>query len=79
MEPETKSNGAFVGLVIIIIILVLGGIYVWRSNKNNLEKIKQTRIQAEAVTSQDSAALDALEQDLKTTDTDTGVNTNSVQ
>ncbi|OGI65308.1 hypothetical protein A3A95_03300 [Candidatus Nomurabacteria bacterium RIFCSPLOWO2_01_FULL_39_18] len=32
MEPEQKSNGALTGLIIIIIILVLGGIYFWKSS-----------------------------------------------
>ena len=31
MEPEQKTNGALVGLIIIIIILILGGIYLWKS------------------------------------------------
>mgnify|MGYP001570673623 CR=1 FL=1 len=29
MESEEKSNGALVGSFIIIIILIIGGIYVW--------------------------------------------------
>ncbi len=33
MEPEQKSNGALIGLIIIIIILILGGIYLWNQNK----------------------------------------------
>ena len=31
MEPEQKSNGALTGLIIIVIILILGGIYFWKS------------------------------------------------
>jgi hypothetical protein len=31
MEPEKKSNGALIGSVIIIIILIIGGIYVWQA------------------------------------------------
>lgn len=30
MEPEKKSNGALVGLIIIVIILVVGGFYLWK-------------------------------------------------
>ncbi|MEK7080835.1 MAG: hypothetical protein AAB902_00330 [Patescibacteria group bacterium] len=78
MEPEKKSNGAFIGLIVIIIILVVGGIYIWVSNKNATEKMKETQAQLKTVTSQDSAALDALEQDLKTTNTDIGVDVNAV-
>ena len=28
MEPEKKPNGALVGLVVIIVLLVVGGIYL---------------------------------------------------
>ncbi|KKR79687.1 MAG: hypothetical protein UU24_C0004G0025 [Candidatus Nomurabacteria bacterium GW2011_GWA2_40_9] len=35
MEPNKKSNGALVGTIVIIIILVLGGIYMWNSKKAN--------------------------------------------
>lgn len=79
MEPEKKSNGAFVGLIVIIIILVIGGIYIWQSNKNVTELTTESQIQSEPVTDQDSAALNALEQDLKTTDTSTGVDANTVE
>ncbi len=30
MEQKVNSNGAFVGIIIIIIILVLGGIYLFK-------------------------------------------------
>lgn len=32
MEPEKKSNGALVGSIIIIVILVIAGIYLWNNN-----------------------------------------------
>ncbi len=41
MEPEKKLDGAFVGLVVIIIILVIGGIYIWQSNQKTIEKDTQ--------------------------------------
>ena len=31
MEPEQKSNGALIGSIIIIVILVLGGVYLWQN------------------------------------------------
>jgi len=31
MEPEKKSNGAMIGLIVIIVILIVGGIYLWRT------------------------------------------------
>ena len=77
MEPETKSNGAFIGLVVIIIILVIGGIYMWQSNKDALEK-KQSPAESKVVTDQDSADLDALELDAEAIDTTTGVDADAV-
>ena len=67
MEPEKKSNGAFVGLVVIIIILIVGGIYIWQSSQKE-----------KTVTNQDAAVLDSLQLDAETTDTDTGVDVNTI-
>ena len=75
MEPEKKSNGALIGLVVIIIVLVIGGIYIWISNQKTLEEKK---IQSNNITAQDSADLNTLEADVNATDTSTGVNVNAV-
>ncbi|OGI75989.1 hypothetical protein A3C67_01315 [Candidatus Nomurabacteria bacterium RIFCSPHIGHO2_02_FULL_42_19] len=32
MEPEQKTNGALIGSVIIIIILIVGGIFLWKTS-----------------------------------------------
>jgi len=35
MEPnqkQEKSNGALIGLIVIIIILIIGGIYLWKNS-----------------------------------------------
>ncbi|HBA45580.1 hypothetical protein A2W67_00665 [Candidatus Nomurabacteria bacterium RIFCSPLOWO2_02_40_28] len=76
MEPDKKSNGAFVGLIIIIIILVVGGIYMWQANQKAIEEKK---IQAENVTEEDASDLDNLDAELEATDTSTGVDVDSVQ
>ena len=69
MEPEKKSNGALVGLVVIVIILVIGGIYLWQSNKDALnDKSPDTW----SVTINDSTELDSLEQESASTDIDVG-------
>jgi len=78
MEPEKKSNGAFVGLIIIIIILVVGGVYIWLSNKKAAEKMQAGQAQYEAVTDQDAAALNSLEQDANGTDANASVDVNAV-
>ncbi len=75
MEPEQKSNGAFIGLVIIIIVLIAGGIYIWQSNKAALEK---TQSESTAITTADSRELDALELDANAVDTSTGVDVSGV-
>jgi beta-lactam-binding protein with PASTA domain len=72
MEQEKKSNGAMIGLVIIIILLLVGGIYVWQSNT-------KVSVPSEAVTSEDSAELNTLEANLQTTDTNIGVDVDEVK
>jgi hypothetical protein len=45
MKSEKKSNGALVGSIIIIIILVIGGIYIWQSKVK--EDLIKKQIQTE--------------------------------
>ena len=73
MEPEKKSNGAFIGLAIIIIILVVGGIYMWQLNKKTVETLPET------ITTQDSTALNTLEADIQATDTNINADVNAVK
>jgi flagellar basal body-associated protein FliL len=74
MEPEKKSNGALIGLIIIILLLVIGGIYVWQSNKDALQETDST-----VVTEEDSTELDSLEASLETTDTNIGVDVETIE
>lgn len=85
MEPnntQEKSNGALIGLVIIIIILIIGGIYMWQTSKTTeeipTEQLSETSAEGQALTSQDAAALDSLDQEAQSTDTSTGVDVNAV-
>ncbi len=71
MEPEKKSNGALVGLVVIVIILIIGGIYMWQSSMKNVEAPTDGLAQTEALSNQDASALEAL--DLEATSTDAEV------
>ena len=71
MEPEKKSNGALVGLVVIIIILVIGGVYMWKSNKDT---VNDTDVPTESVSTIDTTELDTLEQEINVTDIDVGAN-----
>ena len=76
MESEKKSNGAFVGLTIIIVILIVGGIYIWMKNKNNI--VSPVGTNNVNVTSQDTAELNSLEQDAGAVNEDPGVDLNSI-
>jgi len=79
MEPETKSSGSLVGLVVIIIILVLGGVYMWMSNNEKMTEQSDTQpTDTNAVTSQDSSEVNALEQDSSAIDVNTGIDYNAI-
>ncbi len=85
MEPnvDKKSNGAFIGAVIVIIILVLGGLYVWKNQK--IENTLPTNEVGEENTDQSSAVINAynelvvFEEDLGNTDTNAEVNVDTLQ
>jgi len=76
MEPEKKSNGAMVGLVIIIIILILGGLYMWKANSSKNVELDGTG--NTTVTESDTNELGSLEADLQQADVNTGVDLNTV-
>lgn len=85
MEPnvDKKSNGAFIGAVIVIIILVLGGLYVWKNQKIE-NTLPQNEIGNENL-DQSSAVINAynelviFEEDLGNTDTNAEVNVDTLQ
>ena len=77
MEPEKKSHGALIGSIIIIVILIIGGIYVWQSRIKEIELQKQ--LQIEATNSLTSDELNKLELDLKSTDTNIDVDFSTIQ
>ena len=76
METEKKSNGALVGLTIIIIILVMGGIYIWR---DRIKQMELTRIQNATLTNEDANSINSLEQSIKNVDTKIGVDAKTVK
>ena len=69
MEPEKKSNGALVGAVIIILILLVGGIYMWKQREETLPVTP-----GEEVAPADEEGLNSLEQDLNAVDTEIEAN-----
>lgn len=67
MEPEKKLNGAVVGLVVIIIILLIGGIYIWQSK---VKTVPGTEDAGAEVSPADEEDLNSLEQDVNSVDTE---------
>lgn len=80
MEPEKKSHGALIGSIIVIIILIIGGIYIWqnKAKQMKLEKEKQ-QLEMQSSQQQDLEDLNALEQELNTTDLNVDVDVNSLE
>jgi type II secretory pathway pseudopilin PulG len=75
MEPEKKSNGTLTGVIIIIIILIVGGIYTWQAKVKNALKEKA----AQDTIANDASALDSLNQDLQNTDTNLNVDVDAIR
>jgi len=77
MEPEKKSHGALIGSIIIIIILIIGGIYVFQSRIQDMKTKEQ--LQIEALNELTSDELNRLEADLNMLDTNIDVDFNTIQ
>ncbi|MCM2338886.1 MAG: hypothetical protein NDI62_00290 [Burkholderiales bacterium] len=76
MEPNKKSNGALIGSIIIILILVIGGIYIWQSKTAKEAEMK--KIQEENLMQLEANELKALEQYLNETDTEINIDLNNI-
>lgn len=72
---EKKINGALVGLFVIIIILIIGGIYIWQTKAKEMETLKAQN--AAAIIEQNNI-INKLEQDIKNTDTNVGVDAKTI-
>jgi uncharacterized protein HemX len=75
MEQEKKSNGALVGLIIIVVILAIGGFYVWQTNKDATQRNME---QNSILTEEDQNELDTLNQEILDLDTNIGVEADSL-
>jgi len=84
MEPEKKSHGALIGSIIVIVILIIGGLYIWQSkvkapgtpvDTNQLPPATPTPIDTTSATDE----LNTLEQDLNSIDSTVDVDVNSIQ
>ena len=76
MQQDKKSNGALFGSFVIVIILILGGIYMWQSKVKNAVKEKANQT---TTTQADNTQLNSIESDLNTTDSNFSVDTESIQ
>ncbi|MFA6585913.1 MAG: hypothetical protein WCS86_02005 [Candidatus Paceibacterota bacterium] len=76
METEKKSNGALLGSIVIIVLLIIGGIYIWQSKVQ--KALEQKKTEAGMVTPEDANALDALDQDINATDPNVGVDASTI-
>jgi len=77
METEEKTtNGALIGLIVIVIILIIGGIYIWKSKVKQLEMIQA---QNAALEQEQANIIKSLEQEIKNTDTNVGVDATTIK
>lgn len=61
MEKDKKTSGAMVGLMIILIVLIIGGVYTWKSKVKDAPDNQQVFA---PITVEDEEELDALLEDL---------------
>ena len=82
MGTEKKSHGALIGSIIIIIILLVGGIYVWQSKvktaKEQKEKNQQFVKNQETIKS-DINNLNNIGQEINSADPNVGVDETKIQ
>ncbi len=84
---ENKSNGSLIGIAVIILIVILGGIYFFMSQKaqNEVNQGINTEVEntiEENNTDQTSAiinALDSLDSELEQTNTTVDVNVDTLE
>lgn len=85
MEPnvDKKSNGALIGAIIVIIILVLGGLYVWQNQKGEItlptNQISNENLDQSSAVINAYNELEVFEEDLGNTDTNIEVNVETLQ
>lgn len=55
MENDKKSNGAFIGAIVVIIIIIVGAIYMWNKQEKEVEPVVDQ-------VSEDATVLNAYEE-----------------
>lgn len=81
MDTEQKSNGAVMGIIVIIILLVAGGFLAWKSAQDKKAMEEQNKMELEAIINSEGtdADLKALDQDLNSLNTDVNVDLDTLQ
>ncbi|MBP9803000.1 MAG: hypothetical protein KBD14_01680 [Candidatus Pacebacteria bacterium] len=85
MEPnvDKKSNGATIGAIIVIIILVLGGLYVWQNQKGEINlpenEINNDNLEQSSAVINAYNELEVFEEDLGATNTNLEINVDTLQ
>ena len=80
MGPEKKSYGALIGSIIIIVILVIGGLYIWQTKVKEIkQKQQEVEMQAAAINAANMNELKTLELDLNSTNTDLGIDAETIK
>jgi len=67
MEPETKSNGALLGSIVIVLILVIVGIYFWKISIEN-KSVMQNEEETSSLNETSSLEADLNSTDLESMD-----------
>ncbi len=81
METEEKSNGAVIGIIIIVVLLIVGGLFTWQNSAKKLAEQEKNKAELEAIIDSENfdTELDALFQDLNSTNTDIDINIDTLE
>jgi cell division protein FtsL len=71
MEKEKKSHGALIGSIIVVVLLIIGGIYVWQTKIKETQLLNQ-KIQEEIskINEENINELDSLEVEISSIETE---------
>lgn len=64
MENDKKSNGAFIGAIIVIILIVIGAIYMWNKKEETVESPVQNEVSEDATVLNAYEELNSIESDI---------------
>jgi len=81
METEQKSNGAVMGIIVIVALLIIGGFFTWQNSVKKLAEQEKNRVELEAIINSENidTELDALNDDLDATDLNLDIDLDSLE